>query len=126
MFTNYGDKNFFEHGCLVDAEHSDTEFPMLLCRPYDDENDLYQMARVTVDITDDWIDRKAVMDFIGMTEKTFDPVDFAIGCTEYYSWSNFGADDYGVFWNWKQMRKKEICDILTGFMIASDNLNIEW
>ena len=36
MYRNYGDKNFFENGVLVDTDHSDTAFPMLLCRPYPD------------------------------------------------------------------------------------------
>ena len=29
MFVNYGDRNFFEYGVLVDTDHSDTEFPIL-------------------------------------------------------------------------------------------------
>lgn len=53
-FVNYGDVNFFELGILVDAEHSDTEFSVLYCRPYDDEEDLYFFADCEVDITDSW------------------------------------------------------------------------
>lgn len=52
MYRNYGDKNFFENGILVDTEHSDTAFPMLLCRPYPDEEDLYQFGEVEVDLDD--------------------------------------------------------------------------
>ena len=28
MYINHGDKNFFEHGILVDSEHSDTLIDM--------------------------------------------------------------------------------------------------
>ena len=123
MYKNYGDVNFFEYGVLVDDEHSDTQFNMLLCRPYDDEDDLYQYNEVNIDITDSWIDKKGVMSFIGMDEDKFNPVMFAIGCTEYYSWDNFGQS---YAYDWTHMHKKDICRILRHHMIASDNLNIEW
>ena len=126
MFVNHGDYSFFERGCLVDTEHSGTEFPMFLCRPYPDEDDLYQFGMVIVDITDSWIDKAAVMSYIGMTEESFDPVQYAIGCTEYYSWDNFGANEFSVFNDWRRVCREEICDILKIYMIASDNLNIEW
>lgn len=124
MYVNHGDKNFFEYGVLVDSEHSDTCFPMLLCRPYTDEEDKYIFGEVEVDIRDSWIDRPNVMGFIGMTEETFDPVQFAIGCTEYYSWDNFGAINYA--YDWRNMNKKSICEILKHHLIVSDNLDIVW
>ncbi|MCD8083426.1 MAG: hypothetical protein LUE86_08000 [Clostridiales bacterium] len=124
MYQNYGDRNFFENGMLVDTEHSDTTFPMLLCTPYPDEEDLFQFGECEVDISDDWIDRKAVMDYIGMAEETFDPVAFAIGCVSWYSWDNFGAINYA--YDWTRMDKKSICDILKYREIASDNLDIDW
>lgn len=128
MYVNYGDRDFFENGILVDSEHSDTCFRMLLCRPYPDQEDLYQFGDVEVDLDDfkdnGWGDRKAVMDFLGMTEETFDPVQFAIGCTEYHSWDNFGAISYA--YDWQRMDKKSICEILKYRQIASDNLDIVW
>lgn len=124
MYLNYGDKNFFENGILVDTEHSDRVFPMLLCRPYADEEDLYQFGMCEVDITDPWIDKKAVMEFVGMSEKNFDPVQFAIGCTSFYSWDNFGSMNYA--YDWMRMSKNDICEILKYQLIASDNLDIEW
>lgn len=125
MYKNYGDKNFFELGILVDAEHSDTEFPMLLCRPYGDEEDLFQFARVAVDIEDEWIDRKAVMEYCGMTEETFDPIQFAIACTDMYSWDNFGALDYGVSYNWQRVDKETIRKELRSYLIVCDDLDME-
>ena len=118
MYLNYGDRDFFELGILVDTEHSDTVFDMLLCRPYDDQEDLFQFARVQVDIEDSWIDKPAVMSFIGMTEETFDPVQYAIGCTDYYGWENFGADSYGVTYDWRQMTRAQIEDEMKYYLIA--------
>lgn len=125
MYKNYGDKHFLEHGVLVDTEHSDTCFPMLLCRPYDDEQDLYAFGDVEVDIEDSWIDRTAVMAYIGMSKDTFDPVQFAIGCTEYYSWDNFGAGG-SYSYDWRMVDSAVIYDVLRHRLIASDNLDMEW
>lgn len=125
MYINYGDKNFFEHGVLIDNEHSNTVFDMLLCEPYFDTEDLYEFAHVQVDISDDWINIKAVKDYIGMTDETFNPIQFAIGCIEYYSWDNFGADGYGVAYDWRHMTKDQIYKELKGYLIANDNLDIE-
>ena len=124
MFINYGDNNFFENGILVDTEHSDTVFPMLLCNPYPEEDDLFKFGQCEVDIEDGWIDKESVMNHIGMTNDSFDPVLFAIGCAEYYSWDNFGAINYA--YDWTRMNKNSICQILKHYMIATDNLNIEW
>lgn len=123
MYVNYGDRDFFEHGRLVDAEHSDTEFSLLVCDPYEDEEDLYQFGDITIDVTDDWIDKKAVMSFIGMTDETYDPIEYAIGCVDYYGIENFGP---GYWYDWRHMRASDIKDILKHRLIASDNLDICW
>ena len=124
MFINYGDRNFFEYGVLVDSEHSDTEFQILYCRPYDDEEDKYQFAECTVDITDSWIDKKAVMSFAGMNEENFNPIRFAIDCIEYYGVENFGGNSYA--YDFRNMNKESIKEILKHRLIASDNLDITW
>ena len=102
--------------------------PTLLCRPYPDEEDLYQFGEVEVDLDDfkesGWGDRKVVMDYLGMTEETYDSVQFAIGCTEYFSWDNFGAASYA--YDWQRIDKRSICEILKHRLIASDNLDIVW
>ena len=126
MYVNYGDVNFFEYGCLVDSEHSDTEFRILYCRPFDDEDDLYLFGDCTVNIEDDWIDRDAVLSYIGMMDDTyeegkFDATQFAIGCIEYY-----GVDEFRDYYLPAQMTKDEVCRRLKNYLIASDNLNIEW
>ena len=108
MYRNYGDVDFFQYGVLVDDEHNENEYEMLLCRPYDDEEDLYCFGHVTVDITDSWIDKQSVMSYIGMTKETFDPLQFAIGCVEFYSWENFGIIDYSAKHCWYKQTRQDI------------------
>lgn len=124
MYRNYADKDFFKYGCMVDDEHGDTVFDLLLCRPCDGEEDLYQFGDCEVDISDDWIDRKAVMDSMGMTEETFDPVWYAIGCTGYYAWDNFGAASCS--YDWMYMTREKICEILKNRTISPENLDMTW
>ena len=123
MYNNYGDKNFFEYGLLIDSEHSDTVFDMLICRPYDDEEDLFQFARIQVDIEDSWIDWEKVKDVIGSKLET--PIERAIAAYEYYGPEEFGADSYGVFYDWRHMTREQIKKELKHFLIAHDNLVID-
>ena len=128
MYRNYGDRDFYEYGILVDESASaDSIFEMLLCRPYaalkrvgeglrwssSDTEDMYQFARVSVDISDSWIDKAAVMSYAGMCEEDFDPLHFAIACTDYYSWDNFGAD-YSR--DWQHMTKADVRRELQGYL----------
>jgi len=126
MYKNYGDVDFFQWGVLVDDEHEENVYEMLLCRPYDDKEDLYQFGHVTVDITDKWIDKERVMLYIGMTNKTFDPIRYAIGCTDFYSWENFDIIDYSFEHDWTRCTRKEIENQLRKYIIATDNLEITW
>lgn len=121
MYTNYGDKNFFEYGVLVDSEHSDTSVDIIWCMPYCDEEDAFQFAECQVDTTDSWLEKDAVMSFIGMTTDTFDLVQFAIGCIEYYGIENFSSPYDGY-----KHDRQYIENILKNRLIASDNLNITW
>ena len=131
MYINYGDKNFFEYGMLVDSEHSDTEIKILYCMPIEDDwhdENSYLFADCTVDIEDDWIDRKLIMDYIGMAEENFDNVQFAIGCVEYYGVENF-SEPYGrfpSFYDGYIYSREEIEKQLKYYFIASDNLDITW
>lgn len=124
MYINYGDKNFFERGRLVDSEHSDSVLDILVCDPYDDEEDLYKFGECSVDITDSWIDKQAVMDFLGMDSDSFNPIEYALGCIDFYGIENFGACNYT--YDYMHMRKEDIKDILKYRLIATDNLDIVW
>lgn len=124
MYKNYGDKNFFEYGLLVDSEHSDTVFDILYCRPYDDEEDLFQFARVQVDVDDTWIKQEAVEAFCG-AKKSEDPIRYAIGCLEFYGPEEFGADSYACRYDWRRMDRKSIKEEIKGYLIAYDNLVID-
>lgn len=125
MYINFGSYNFFEHGVLVDAEHSDTIFDILRCEPYDDEDDLFMFAHLQVNIEDERINRPQVMSCIGMTEATFDPIQYAIACTNYYDWDHFGAADIYQY-NWQQADRETIERELNNYLIASDNLDMPW
>lgn len=117
MYTNYGDVNFFEHGILIDSDHTDTVFDMLICEPYTDKEDLYQFSRIQVDIEEDWIDKEAVMAYAGMTKDNFDPIRYAIACEEYYGLQEFGADSFSYNYNWQKVNKEEILKQLKGYLI---------
>ena len=121
MYINYGDKNFFEYGILVDSEHSDTEIKILYCRPYDDEENLFFFADCEINIDDSWINKQSIFDFIHMTEKDFNIVHFAIGCLEYY-----GAENFSSPYNGYQFTREEIENKLKYYLIANDNLDITW
>lgn len=131
MFINYGDKNFFDYGCLIDTEHSDTEYRMILCRPYGDARNKYQFAIVNVDINADWIDKKAVLKFAGMKEEELEESEenkmrFASALTDFYSWDNFGASDSLHDADWRNVSRKYIEETLMNQLIASDNLDMPW
>lgn len=121
MYVNYGDRNFFEHGILVDTEHSDTVVAIIWCMPYCDEEDAFQFAECEVDVSDSWIKRDEVMGFIGMGKDDFDLARFAIGCVEYYGVENFSSPYDGYTHD-----RAYIEGILKHRLIASDNLDITW
>lgn len=123
MYNNYGDKNFFEYGLLIDSEHSDTVFDMLVCRPYPDEEDLFRFARLHVDVEDTWINWDYVREFTGSPLDS--PLERAREVIECYSWDNFGAADYGVSYDWQRMTREQIKKELRRFLIAHDNLVID-
>lgn len=107
MYKNYGDKNFLEYGVLVEEEKENETYNMIICRPYSDMENKYVYGLCYVDITDSWIEKNEVMDYIGMSEENFEPIQFAIGCTEYY-----GLENFGLFFNdyTKGYTKEEIIE----------------
>ena len=116
MFLNYGDVDFFEYGVLVDAEHSDTEFHILYCVPFDDEEDMFLFADCTVDINDRWIDKEAVIKYLGCENNA---IDLAIGCISYYGVENFSSPYDGYTFT-----REEIEEKLKHYLIANDNLKL--
>ena len=101
-WKNYGDVNFFEHGgCqvqLVYTAEEIEEYPLLksvyrvfyLLR----EGDVACAALCTVDIDDDWIDKKEIYTAIGLESEyesgyELDPDCFAVQCVQYYGISEF-------------------------------------
>lgn len=125
MYVNYGDKHFFEHGRLVNTEHSDTEIQVIYCEPYPDLEDTYQFAELIIDITDSWIDFAAVCAYAGLDTAHPDPVRYALAAIDYYGPAEFGALDSIVSYDWLHMNRQAILDILKYRMIANDNLSFE-
>lgn len=121
MYRNYGDKNFFEYGVLVDDEHSDTEYDILWCMPFSDKEGMFLYAKCRVDISDSWIDRDTVMQYCGIDENSFDPIQFAISCIDYYGVENF-SDPYDGY----EHDREYIKNRLKNFLIANDGLDITW
>lgn len=82
---------------------------------------IHSFLQIVIDITDDQIEKDAVMSFIGMDEKSFDPIEYAVGCIDYYGAENFSSPYLGY-----KFTMEEIKDILKHRLISSDNLNITW
>ncbi|MCC8044180.1 MAG: hypothetical protein LIP12_01610 [Clostridiales bacterium] len=123
MYVNYGDYHFFQHGRLVDSEHSDTEISVIYCEPYPNLEATYLFAELTVDITDDWIDKPAVCSYASLDVISPDPIQFALAAIDYYGPAEFGALDSMVTYDWQHMNRTAILDILKYRMIAHDNLS---
>ena len=120
MYTNFGDRNFFEYGVLVDVK-SYTEIKILYCRPFDGEEDLFLFADCEVDITDSWIDKGAIIDYTGLDEESIDIAQFAIGCVEYYGVENFSSP-----YNGYKFTREEIKEQLKYYSISSADLDVTW
>ena len=84
-YKNYGDVNPLDYGGIWVKQTGETEYDIIKYNP--DESTFDDLL---VDISDSWIEHEHVMNYIGMAEETFDPIQFAIGCTEFYSIENFG------------------------------------
>lgn len=127
MYINYGDRNFFEYGLLIDTEHSDSVFDMLICQPYCDEEDLYIFGQCQIDIEDSWLEWDKILDFAGMKEDdNISNIDKAIAALEFYGPEEFSIDSFsGYSYDWRHMTREQIKEELKYYMIAYDNLIIE-
>jgi hypothetical protein len=90
-WENFGDVNPLDHGGIWIMQGSETCYRIVKFYPEESDSDPSQLQNLYVDISDDWIEKKEVMSCIGMTAEDFDPIWYAIGCTDYYSCQNFGC-----------------------------------
>lgn len=118
MFKNYGDKDFFDNGILVE-QCSNSVYKILVCYKMCGEDDLYYFAHCHVDINDTRIDREMVMNCIGMTEEDFNPLRFAIACVDNYALEIFAIHHDGFIFTRAQIEQK-----LKHYDISNANLNI--
>jgi hypothetical protein len=99
-WQNYGDVSIYEGWKLVlsdeelDGEAFKGRYYLLdvAFDPYRDDGAKFILNDCYVDVNDTWIHKGEVMNYIGMTEETYDEVWYAIGCYDYYGSANFGAD----------------------------------
>jgi hypothetical protein len=92
---NYGDANPLTWGgtwVMSDEEANGETFRgCYYIIKYTPENN--EILDLYVDVNDSWLERESIMDYIGMTEETYDEIQYAIGCTDYYSYLNFGCNE---------------------------------
>jgi hypothetical protein len=88
-WVNYGDVNPLVYGGIWIKKFSSNEF--YIVRNFNDNDcSIIYCDSLMIDITESWIEKERVMNYIGMTYHDFDSIQFAIGCIEYYSYENFG------------------------------------
>jgi hypothetical protein len=108
IYENFGDVNPLDHGGIWVKQINKTEYEIVKNIP--ETNEIYDLS---IDITDSWIEKNDVMSFIGMTNESFDPLWFAIGCTDYYSPENFGSI-------YKMYDEKELIEFLNARGITAE------
>lgn len=119
MYYNYGNRDFFSNGMLV--ERGDNTDNLILCEPNGD--DTYRFASIHVDWTADWIDVNELDDRLGhvLDLPFFDSMEAVIECTKMYPWDRFGIDYDG---DWQHMTRDQIYAELGKYKIAWEELNI--
>ena len=122
MYKNFGDRNFFEYGILLDNDHSDTQFPILVCSPIYEEdengNQLYLFADCFVDVEDEWMDSESVESCCGSWNCN---EHYAIACINYYGTHEFSdCINSGIF------TAEEIVEKLRKYFIDYSDLVLAW
>jgi hypothetical protein len=67
---------------------SDDSFDII--KYYHGHDGIIRVSNLHVDTTDEWIDREAVMNYVGIDANDYDVEWFAMDCTDYYAPENFG------------------------------------
>lgn len=122
FFRSVGDVNFFEDGILIRKDTDcDTGYYIIRCCPISDQEDSFRFGELYVDIADDWIDKSAVTSLSG-TDGFEDPEDYAIACTDCYSWDNFGAESAAShscpYYDWTCASRDQVQDVLASYRDA--------
>lgn len=118
LFESVGDVNFYEDGILIrqDPDNKDG-FYIIRCMPHSDDEERFQFGELYVDVSDNWIDKAAVASYGGLSGSTY-PEAFAILCTDFYSWSNFGAESMGRAYDWQNTDRETIQSVLSQYKAA--------
>ena len=122
MYKNFGDRNFFEYGILLDNDHSDTEFSILFCTPLFEEdesgNQLYLFADCYVDIMSEWFDLEAIESCCGSWDSN---ESLAIAALNYY-----GSDEFSDYYETGIFTAEEIVEKLRKYFVDYSNLVLAW
>lgn len=90
-WVNYGDVNPLEHGGIWVRKDADIEGAYYIVKNvYRPVAELYEVYDLWVETGEEWQEKNLVMDYIGMTEDTFNEIHYAIALTDYYNFLNFG------------------------------------
>lgn len=90
-FSNLGDVNFADGGCLV-AKNGENSYVVVKCDYlWDAEEPTWVLTEDYIDITDDWIDREAVEKFADCDRDT-EPEFFARAVIDYYGTQSYGEE----------------------------------
>ncbi len=84
-FENYGDINYMEHGGVFIKQLNDEDYYIVSIKFLDDTNN-YLLQNAIISINDTWIDKSAILSFMGMKEKEYNTNTrlYVLGVTEYY------------------------------------------
>lgn len=117
-FRSVGDVNFFENGILIRKDPDcKTGYYIIRCMPLSDQENRFLFGELYVDISDDWIDRADVIAAYGLDDSS-NTENFAIACTDYYPWPNFGVEYLSRSYNWTNASREEIQSVLEQYRAA--------
>ncbi|MEO2202352.1 hypothetical protein ABGV42_01195 [Paenibacillus pabuli] len=92
-WVNYGDVNPIENGGIFVQQDGATTFKIIKLF-FDDNLGKNVLWDMYVDVSDNWIDRKAVNDYGNLQQNAVDyDTRLAIECISYYAPDNFGCTE---------------------------------
>ena len=121
VFSNFGDVNFLDGGCVVadvSSDYNPGTYHIIRCDFVWDMGDdpaHYQLSDIVLDINDSWIDTAAIEQWGGDGEgaKEKNPEWFAVDVTTYYGADNCGGTS-------TMMTAQEVEDYMSNYNIPSD------
>jgi len=94
-YVNIGDINYMEHGGNFIKQLSENEFYSVSIKYIENEN-MFKIEYATIDITDTWINKVAVMSYAGMDEVEFkyNKSFYVSSILSYYGYYNCNGNEF--------------------------------